>query len=75
MYMIVVKILSALLGIVFLLFGYFIFFCKKYNFINGFSEDFKCGRKTERYAATVGLAEFIFGVVLLMLSVLLFLFV
>lgn len=72
--MTILKILSALLGIVFLLFGYFIYFRKKYSLINGFTEDFKHGRKTEKYALTVGLTEFIAGACFLVLSVLLFLF-
>lgn len=73
--MIFVKILCAILGVVFAVFGYFIYFRKKYNLINGFEEDLKYGRKTQKYARTVGLAEFIAGVVLLALSVLLFMFV
>ncbi len=72
--MIIVKILSAFLGIAFLLLGYFIYFRKKYNLINGFTEDYKNGRKTEKYALRVGLAEFIVGCVLLAVSVVLFIF-
>lgn len=72
--MIVVKILSALLGIAFLLFGYFIYLRKKYNLINGFEEDCKNGRRTEKYAIYVGLAEFIVGCVLLVVSLALFVF-
>lgn len=72
--MIFVKILCAILGVVFAVFGYFIYFRKKYNLINGFEEDLKYGRKTQKYARTVGLVEFIAGVVLLVHSVLLFLF-
>lgn len=72
--MIIVKILSALLGIVFLLFGYFIYFRKKYNLINGFEEEFKNGKKTQKYALVIGLTEFIVGIFLLVISSLLFLF-
>ncbi len=72
--MIVVKILSALLGIAFLLFGYFVYFRKKYNLINGFEKDYKNGRKTEKYAIYVGLVEFIVGCVLLVISLALFVF-
>ncbi len=72
--MIIVKILSAFLGIAFLLFGYFIYFRKKYNLINGFAEDYKNGRKTEKYALRIGLVEFIIGCVLLAVSIALFIF-
>ncbi len=72
--MIIVKILSAFLGIAFLLFGYFIYFRKKYNLINGFAENHKNGRKTEKYALRVGLVELIIGGVLLAVSVVLFIF-
>lgn len=72
--MVVVKILSTLFGIAFLLFGYFIYFRKKYNLINGFEEDYKNGRKTEKYAIYVGLTEFIVGCVLLVVSLSFFVF-
>lgn len=64
--MIVLKILLAIFGAAFLLFGYFIYFRKKYDLINGFSADFKAGRKKEKYAKRVGLIEFILGAVLLL---------
>ena len=35
--MIFLKVLAVVLGLAFLLFGYFIYFKKKYNLINGFS--------------------------------------
>ena len=63
--MITVKIITLVLGLAFLLFGYFIYFRKKYSLINGFKADYKAGRKDERYAKRVGLIEFIIGVVLL----------
>ena len=43
--MIAVKIITVVLGLAFLLFGYFIYFKKKYHLINDFSEDYKAGRK------------------------------
>ena len=70
--MMIVKLISAVLGIVFLLLGYGIYFRKKYHLINEFAEDFKYGRKTQKYASVVGLIEFVAGVVLLLLSALLF---
>ena len=48
--MIFLKVLAVVLGLAFLLFGYFIYFKKKYNLINGFEADFKAGRKKEEYA-------------------------
>lgn len=63
--MIVLKIILFLLGTMFLLFGYFTYFRKKYNLINGFKENFAAGRRSERYARLVGLCEFVLGVLLL----------
>ena len=62
--MLILKIVSILLGLAFGLFGYFIYFRKKYSLINGFDADLKAGRKTELYAKRVGLIEFIFGIAL-----------
>ena len=73
-YMIVLKVLAVVLGLAFLLFGYFIYFKKKYNLINGFEADFKDGRKNEEYAKSVGLVEFVAGIALLIAGVALILF-
>ena len=54
---------------------FFIFFGKKYALINGFAAAFREGRKTERYARRVGLVEFILGILLLIASVILILFI
>ena len=62
--MIFLKVLAVVLGLAFLLFGYFIYFKKKYNLINGFEADFKAGRKKEEYAEKVGMIEFVVGIVL-----------
>ncbi len=48
--MLFLKIVLVILGLAFTLFGYFIFFRKKYSLINGFDEAFKLGRITETYA-------------------------
>ena len=72
--MLFLKIVSVLLGLALSLFGYFIFFRKKYSLINGFDETFKLGRKTEAYAKRVGLVEFIVGIVILIVSVILIVF-
>ena len=71
--MLILKTLLPIAGAAFLLFGYFIFFRKKYSLINGFDAAFKEGRKTERYARRVGLVEFILGILLLIASVILIL--
>ena len=68
------KIITASLGILFALFGYFIYFKGKYSLINGFDEDFRVGRKNESYAKRVGLAEFAAGIALLITAASLVLF-
>ena len=55
------KILSICLGLAFFIFGYLIYFCKKFNLINGFKDDFKKGKRTTQYALRVGLIELIIG--------------
>ena len=72
--MLALKIILFFLGVLFTLFGYFIYFRKKYNLINGFAEDFKSGRKTEQYAKRVGLIEFVTGIALLAAGILLVIF-
>ena len=72
--MICLMVLAVGLGLAFLLFGYFIYFKKKYNLINGFEADFKAGRKKEEYAKKVGKIEFVVGIVLLITGVALILF-
>ena len=69
--MLALKIIAPVISLAFLLFGYFIFFQGKYDLINGFAEDLKAGRKTEKYARRVGLVEFIIGIVGLVGSALL----
>ncbi|MEE1317985.1 MAG: DUF3784 domain-containing protein [Ruminococcus sp.] len=67
--MLALKIILLIVGIAFTLFGYFIFFKEKYSLINGFSSDYKAGRKNENYAKRVGIVEFIVGIVILIASV------
>ena len=69
--MLALKIIAPAISMAFLLFGYFIFFKGKYDLINGFAEDLKAGRRTEKYARRVGLVEFIIGIVGLVGSALL----
>ena len=72
--MIVLKILAVLLGLAFTLFGYFIYFRKKYNLINGFEADFKAGRKNEDYAKRVGMVEFVVGLAILIAGIVLIIY-
>lgn len=72
--MIALKIISIALGLAFLLFGYFIYFRKKYNLINAFEKDYIAGRKTLRFAKHVGIIELILGAVLLAIGFLLIIF-
>ncbi len=72
--MLALKIIAIILGLAFTLFGYFIFFKKKYSLINGFEEDYKAGRKTEDYAKRVGLVEFVVGVAILVAAIILLIF-
>ena len=72
--MIVVKVTAVMLGLIFLLFGYFIYFQRKYNLINGFEADYQRGFKDEQYARRVGLIEFITGAVLLVSGIVLIIF-
>ena len=72
--MLVLKILAVLLGLAFALFGYFIYFRKKYNLINGFEADFKAGRKNEDYAKRVGIVEFVVGIAILIAGIVLIIF-
>ena len=71
--MLALKIILVIVGAAFALFGYFIFFQKKYALINGYIADDKDGRKDENYAKRVGITEFIVGIVILAASVFLIL--
>lgn len=67
--MLIIKIILMTLGVAFTVFGYKIYFRKKYNLINGFEEAYKAGRKTKRYAERVGLVEFIIGIILTIVGI------
>ncbi len=56
------KIIGLILAIIFVFFGYNIYFRKKYNLINNFEKDYKNGLKNENYAKKVGLIELILGI-------------
>jgi hypothetical protein len=72
--MIVLKMITVLLGLAFTLFGYFIYFKKKYNLINGFEAEFKAGKKDELYAKRVGMIEFVIGIVFMIVGIILIIF-
>ena len=66
--MTLLKIILIAIGATFSIFGYLIYFKKKYNLINGFEENYKYGRKTESYARKVGLIELLLGIALLLVG-------
>ncbi len=72
--MLALKIVAILLGLAFGVFGYFIYFQKKYFLVNGFAEDVRSKKKTERYAKTVGLVEVILGIGCLLAGIALMIF-
>ena len=72
--MLALKTIAVIIGLAFTLVGYFIFFKKKYSLINGFEEDYKAGRKNEKYAERIRLVEFVVGVVILIAVVILLVF-
>lgn len=69
------KLIFLILGTAFAAFGGLILFMKKYYLINGFTAAQKSGRKDERYAVKVGLAEFVIGIILLGTGIILIVFV
>ena len=72
--MLILKLVLFLLGVAFVSFGYFIYFKKRYFLINGFEEAFKLGERDESYAKRVGLTELIIGIIMIISSVVLFIF-
>ena len=67
--MLALKIILVIVGVAFTLFGFLIFFKKKYSLINGYIADYKAGQKDENYAKRVGIVEFTVGIVILVASV------
>lgn len=66
--MILLNIILIIVGLVFITFGYFIYFKEKYKMINDFEADYKAGRKTKAYAKKVGLVEIILGIILIIVG-------
>ena len=66
--MTLLKIILIALGATFSIFGYLLYFKKKYNLINDFEANHKAGRKTESYARKVGLIELLLGIAMLLVG-------
>ena len=66
--MTLLKIILIVLGATFSIFGYLIYFKKKYNLINDYEANRKAGKKTESYARKVGLIELLLGIALLLVG-------
>lgn len=67
----ILKILLFILGTVFSTFGYLIYFRKKYSLINSFNLDVVYKRKDSSYAKKLGLIEFVLGLGLIVLAIIL----
>lgn len=67
--MTLLKIMLITIGIAFTLFGYKIYFQKRYNLINGFEDAYKVGRKIELYAKKAVLVEFVLGIVTALIGI------
>ena len=67
--MTLLKIILIALGATFSIFGYLIYFKKKYNLINDYETNRKAGKKTESYARKVGLIELLLGIALIFSAV------
>ncbi len=70
--MLLLKIILIAVGSAFLIFGYLIYFRGKYSLINGFEAELRAGRKTERYAKRIGIAELIIGIIMILSGIVLF---
>ena len=66
--MTLLTIIFIALGATVSIFGYLIYFKKKYNLINDYEANRKAGKKTESYARKVGLIELLLGIALLMIG-------
>ncbi len=63
------SIILTIMGIVFTIFGYLIYFKKNYKLINGFKNDLAKGGKNISYGKKVGLVELIVGVILILIGI------
>lgn len=62
-------LILALTGLVFLFFGYKIYFKKSYDLINGFNKAYKKGLKDENYAIRVGKIYFLVFIAMEILTI------
>ena len=69
-----IQAILIILGVMFLYFGYNIYFNKKYHLINDFEAELKAGRKTEKYAERIGIIEFAIGIALLISGIAIIIF-
>lgn len=63
------RIILILIGLLFIGFGYNIWFKGKYDLINNFEKDKKRGKKNESFAKRVGIIEFAGGVACFILGI------
>jgi len=61
--------LLILLGILFIIFGYSIYFKNKYDLINNFKNDKSIGKYSDDYALRVGFIEFWSGIFFICIAV------
>lgn len=71
--MIFIEVLIILIGLAFISFGYLIYFKEKYNLINMYEFNKKREIKNESYAKKIGKLELIFGIILSILGIILYL--
>ena len=65
----VFALMLDLTGLVFLFFGYKIYFKKSYDLINGFNKAYKKGLKDENYAKKVGKIYLLFFIAMEILAI------
>lgn len=68
------SIILAITGIIFIIFGYLIYFKKNYSLINGLESDLAKWRKDISYGNKVGLVELVVGVILILIGIYLFIY-
>lgn len=67
--MLVLKIALIIVGILFICFGYVIYFKGKYNLINGYETAKKARRLDDAYAQRIGKIEFFGGLIWLVFGI------
>lgn len=64
-------VILIMIGLVFLVYGYRIYFRGHYHLINGFEANKKAGRKTQAQAKKAGFIELLIGLILVIIALLL----